>query len=288
MASRFLWSLEQVESFFKVLLQSYQDYLIAKELRRMDEFYDMIGSCIGASGLIVQNFLKKTGRSYRDIILQAELCVDGEDVPERKLRGSERVYSLYEQYHQMYSLGSKESMSLSASLKIANIKEEEQASTSSSKTPSTKSTVRKRKLVDNSDRSDAECPPKKSPPKPEMVQNIVEQAAIQDNSFQNNDDVQTTCMGSREHTPYRVRHTVPTGVSHQTEKNARNNSKQHTQKATTAGDEGVFGKSPDFNQQFLKLMENQNEILANIADELNLIRHAVLDVNGLTAITYVK
>ena len=60
------------------------------------------------------------------------------------------------------------------------------------------------------------------------------------------------------------------------------------QKATTAGDEGVFGKSPDFNQQFLKLMENQNEILANIADELNLIRHAVLDVNGLTAITYVK
>ncbi|XP_038052163.1 uncharacterized protein LOC119724917 [Patiria miniata] len=290
MSKRFMWGSEQVEEFFNLLRNSYRDYLMAKELRRMDEFYEMLGSCMGTDGLVVQNFLKKIGRSYRDILLQAETCEEGGQLPERKLRGSARIYALYEEYYQMYYLGA-----------VPSRPNDLEASGSFQQKSITSHNDRKRKHLPEA----AACKRRSRSPVSEIdtkEENIVhvddEDAAnrldgdtVPDLHLQragelvdhfSTEEVPTETASKKvvvENGEMSPRHSLASDAARGTTKQRQEDPKS----------DGVFGTTTtDFQERFLKLMENQNHILASIVDELNMIKHAVLDANGLQTITYVK
>ncbi|XP_022083386.1 uncharacterized protein LOC110975309 [Acanthaster planci] len=291
MAKRFVWGSEQVEEFFSLLRNSYGDYLMAKELRRMDEFYDMLGSCIGADGLVVQNFLKKTGRAYRDILLQAETCEEGAKPPERKLRGSVRVYDLYEEYYQMYYLGSVPRPPEDAEAPSASFQQKRVTSHHD----------RKRKHFED------------APACKRRIQTSAAELDIKEENFIRVDyeEVADPADGDPDSGPHLQatgealhlsvvgeasddatckRAVVENGVKvPECPQSVRSNAKSGTRQGPEEpGSDAVFGPTTDFQERFLKLMENQNHILASIVDELNMIKHALLDAHGLQTITYVK
>ncbi|XP_022110512.1 uncharacterized protein LOC110990040 isoform X2 [Acanthaster planci] len=103
-SNRASWHLDKIEFLMKILLISHDKYMEAKSNSRVGTFYAEMGGMIGHSGIKVENLLKNLGREYRDMVWQTEENeAQGLPVPPR-LRGSQKLFSLFEEFAQMYGI----------------------------------------------------------------------------------------------------------------------------------------------------------------------------------------
>ena len=93
--TRFPWTPERMEFVLNELVVKHKKY---RNYSRLVEVYIILAGKIGATPRIVENFVKNLGRDYRELVRSNPYP----DPETSRLRGSNRIFKLYEEYSRLY------------------------------------------------------------------------------------------------------------------------------------------------------------------------------------------
>ncbi|XP_072178546.1 uncharacterized protein [Diadema setosum] len=96
--TRFPWNQKRMEFILNELITKHEKY---KTFSKLVEVYIILAEKIGATPRIVENFVKNLGRDFRDL-LKVNPNIDRDKA---KLRGSNKIFKLYEEYYMLYFEG---------------------------------------------------------------------------------------------------------------------------------------------------------------------------------------
>ncbi|XP_030851591.1 uncharacterized protein LOC115918962 [Strongylocentrotus purpuratus] len=93
--TRFPWTPERMEFILNELITRHNKY---KTYAKLIDVYIILAEKIGATPRIVENFIKNLGRDYREWMKVHPNC----DRNKMKLRGSNNVFKMFEEYNRIY------------------------------------------------------------------------------------------------------------------------------------------------------------------------------------------